>query len=215
MHSYYLKRLRWGQLRYRLERRTREVRRAMREYSLQPLGMLLDIGTADGLMLENLSLEQTALIVGVDLSFELLRANPNRSFCPVQADGISLPFPSGVFDVVIATAVIEHVSDALAFLTECCRVLRQSGLCVLTTPDPFFEKIYAMFDPSAEKEHHETFSLKDLGLLMTNSGFEIVEAEKFMMSPIGLPLETLIEGMLHVFRLGFLLLNQVIVGRKA
>ena len=50
-----------------------------------------------------------------------------------QADGLALPFPAGVFDLVLSHAVIEHVPDALRYLAECRRVLTRDGRCYLST----------------------------------------------------------------------------------
>ena len=43
-------------------------------------------------------------------------------------------------------------------------------------------------------------------------GFNILETEKFMMSPIGFPYELKIEKIMKSIGVGFLLLNQLVVG---
>jgi SAM-dependent methyltransferase len=51
----------------------------------------------------------------------------------LQADGMKLPFASGVFDLVLSHAVIEHVSDAPLYLRECRRVMKPGGRFFLST----------------------------------------------------------------------------------
>lgn len=101
MRDYYAKRQTAGPLRYRLQRRTFEVKTIIRKYCRFFPVRILDLGTADGLMLEELSCDLNAFFVGIDLSFEILRANSERRFHPVQADGLNLPFLDEVFDVAL------------------------------------------------------------------------------------------------------------------
>ena len=51
----------------------------------------------------------------------------------LQADGMKLPFASGVFDLVLSHAVIEHVADAPLYLRECRRVMAPGGRFFLST----------------------------------------------------------------------------------
>ena len=211
-------------LKYRLARRTEEVLKAIKAYktavdslSLSLSLSLLDIGTADGLMLDKLYQYQELNIkmsVGLDFSAELLKTNPRHISHFIQADACELPFDDGVFDVVVATAVIEHVPDAGKMLEECYRVLKEKGLCIFTTPDPFFEHIATKIGHLEKEQHNETFRLSELKSLFESQGFKILKAEKFMMSPIGFPYEVKIEKIMKSIGFGFLLLNQLVVGYK-
>lgn len=203
-------------LKYRLARRTDEVLGVIKAYKSDTDSLsLLDIGTADGLMLDRLCQDlniQTP--VGLDFSAELLKTNPHHTSHFIQAEAMELPFDDGVFDVVVATAVIEHVPDAGKMLGECHRVLTEDGLCIVTTPDPFFEHIATKIGHLEDEQHNETFNLSKLKSLFEVQRFTVVKAEKFMMSPIGFPSELAIEKIMKRAMLGFLLLNQMVVGRK-
>lgn len=200
--------------RYRLKRRTEEVLRAVRECGDSQPKLILDIGTADGLMLERLSSSFDAIFVGLDISFELLTANPNRSFHALHADALALPFHEEVFDIVIATAIIEHLRDETRLLSECQRILRKGGLLILTTPAPFFDRISELVRYTKKGSHLKVFTLNELKRLCQSYGFRILKAEKFMISPIGFPGENIIEKVLRVIGLGFLLMNQMIIADK-
>lgn len=199
----------------RLARRTAEVRRAVTQYSQRPIRSVLDVGTADGLMLRRLhALWPEARCVGVDLSRELLLVARCASASFVEANALYLPFSADTFDLVISTATIEHVTDPSLMVAECYRVLCPEGLCVVTTPDPLFERIATSIGHLPRAGHHETFSLRQLCQLFAGAGFIVEEADKFMVSPWGFQAEQVIERIMRLIGLRSMLLNQVIVLRK-
>ena len=74
---------------------------------------------------------------GIDDASFLCSQYPGVRF--VRANGLSLPFRDRSFDVVHASAVIEHVGSFIqqcAFLHECCRVARRTVF--ITTPNRWF-----------------------------------------------------------------------------
>src|SRR5262249_56351322 len=52
-----------------------------------------------------------------------------------SGDVASAHYPDGCFDFVASLEVVEHVAIPLAHLTELCRITRQGGLLLLTTPN--------------------------------------------------------------------------------
>lgn len=215
--EYHKKREREHALKYRLVRRTNEVLKAITTYGGNTVPFsILDIWTADGLMLDKLCQDlNIQMPVGLDFSAELLKFNVNRKLNMIQGDAMKLPFRDNSFDVIVATAVIEHVPDAEKMLGECYRVLIEDGLCIVTTPDPFFEHIATKIRHLEDEQHHKTFNLQELKSLFESHGFNILKAEKFMMSPIGFPYELKIEKIMKSLGLDFLTLNQLVVGRKS
>jgi len=213
--KYHIQRENGYAAKYRLKRRTNEVLKAIKTHTTKHQLALLDIGTADGLMLNNLANELSPRIsVGIDFSSELLKfADNNQSFF-VQSDASKLPFKDDFFDVVVACAIIEHVPNAEAMINECYRVLKKGGLCIITTPDPFFEHIATMIGHLKDDDHNETFNLSKLKFLFENQQLAVLVAEKFMMSPIGFPYELVIEKIVKCGGLERLLLNQIVVGMK-
>jgi hypothetical protein len=74
---------------------------------------------------------------GVDDATFLEEIYPGMRF--VHADALELPFESGAFDVVHASAVIEHVGNAAnqaRMIAECARVCRRGFF--VTTPNRWF-----------------------------------------------------------------------------
>jgi 2-polyprenyl-3-methyl-5-hydroxy-6-metoxy-1,4-benzoquinol methylase len=214
--NYFIGRQRRLQLIYRLRRRTDEVEAALRHYQDGQLQVIVDVGTADGLMLEKLRQRMGPLtFLGVDLSFALLNAHWTDGVLKAQADALHMPVKYGIADAVIATALIEHVPDASAMLQECAHMLRPDGLLVITTPDPFLERLSSAIGLLKETGHQRTFNLGELRQLANENGFRVLEAYKFMFSPIGFPAEKAIERVLRVLGLDLIMANQLLVARRA
>ena len=104
-----------------------------------PGGRVLDAGCGGGGMPLSLA-EEARYVVGIDpinrfgdagVRLARERSLPNLHFA--LADGMALPFASGVFDLVLSHAVIEHVADAPLYLRECARVLTRNGRVYLST----------------------------------------------------------------------------------
>jgi ubiquinone/menaquinone biosynthesis C-methylase UbiE len=200
---------------YRLHRRTGEVNAVLRRYSEAPYKAIVDIGTADGLMLSFLRQKwgTARIFLGIDLSLALLQAVKTKGIRKIQADALQLPLRSRAADVIIATAVIEHISRPADMLKECARVLRSGGLLILTTPDPFLERLSNALGILKDSGHQQMLKISELNSLLKRIGFKVLEARKFMISPVGFPFERHIEKILRSSRLGFLMANQLIVAR--
>lgn len=204
------------QLIYRLKRRTDEVEQSIRKYLQKELSILVDVGTADGLMLDNLHHRIGPLnYVGLDYNRDLLSVTSSKNFNRVQSDALALPFLSAVADVVVATAIIEHVDDPNWMMSECKRILNPGGLFILTTPDPFMEMVATKIGLLQDAGHQETLNLKKLRYMLERQGWDVLEARKFMFSPIGFPAEKTIERIFGPLGLSLVMANQLIVARNS
>jgi ubiquinone/menaquinone biosynthesis C-methylase UbiE len=152
--------------------------------------------------------------LGFDLSLELLRATTTNGILKAQSDALHMPIRAGSADVVIATAIIEHVPDPDMMLRECGRMLRPGGLLIITTPDPMMEKISSRIGLLKEAGHNETLNLAQLRSRSETAGFQVVETKKFMFSPVGFPAEKLIERGMRATGLDLVMANQLVVVRK-
>ncbi|WP_096366626.1 class I SAM-dependent methyltransferase [Thiohalobacter thiocyanaticus] len=70
------------------------------------------------------------------LRFDIDRASGGID---VQADAHLLPFQDNAFDCVVATEVIEHLDNPLAFIRETKRVLMPGGMFIATVPFMFHQ----------------------------------------------------------------------------
>ena len=75
-------------------------------------------------------------IIYSDLSFsaiQLLKHSYGKGYY-VVADGMSLPFKSGVFSHAISSEVLEHLADDRQAIKEIARVMKPSGHFIVTFP---------------------------------------------------------------------------------
>jgi SAM-dependent methyltransferase len=70
---------------------------------------------------------------GADLDIQA-EESLGGAFTKVNLDE-PLPWPDGAFDAVFSTEGIEHLENHFSFLREVCRILKPSGVLVLTTPN--------------------------------------------------------------------------------
>ncbi len=97
---------------------------------------------------------QGANVAAVDISFDEIENAPDffkvlASDSPgngigfaVQASGMALPFRDGLFDIVIASEVFEHIADDTAVMCEIARVMKPGGTICVTVPRFLPESIY-------------------------------------------------------------------------
>ena len=213
--NYHIGRKTKKSLKYRLKRRTHEVIRAIKTYYPGNINFILDIGTADGLMLSHIKKEfPFAVCIGLEYSEHLIAMNQDEAIRMVCGDAQDLPFEEDNFDIAIATAVIEHIPYPDKMLGETYRVLKKDGIFILTAPDPFWEHLATMVGHLPDEQHNKVMNLKELREIFRKFHFEILEADKFMLSPVGMPFEFKIERVVKSLGLRCLFANQIIVGRK-
>jgi len=203
-------------LQYRLWRRTHEILLSIEQFAKAPVRDMIDLGTADGKMLEVIHQKyKNARCVGIEYSEDLV--NFAKTKFPhleiAQGDVQSLGFSENSFDVAIAAAVIEHISDPAKMISEVKRILRPGGVFILTSPDPFWEHLATLVGHLKKEQHQVLMDLKQLSSLTSKLGFSILRAQKFMLSPIGLPFEFGIEKIIRNLRMDFLMANQLLVAK--
>jgi ubiquinone/menaquinone biosynthesis C-methylase UbiE len=96
-------------------------------------GRLLDVGAGEGLLLRALDPQTQKLFYGIDLE-RMLRSKthkPNKGRTLfIYGDGLSLPFPDGVFDDVTLLNIFLNIADEAligALIKEAWRVCKANG----------------------------------------------------------------------------------------
>ncbi len=108
---------------------------------------VLDLGCGAGRHIHAVFYKAYVHAVGVDLGFDdLVRTRKgfeqypdvepgsSRAFSLSVADATRLPFPDGVFDVVICSEVLEHIPDLDNAVRETMRVLKPGGRLGVSVP---------------------------------------------------------------------------------
>jgi ubiquinone/menaquinone biosynthesis C-methylase UbiE len=200
---------------YRLKRRTLEVEDIIRCFSEKSDNTILDIGTADGLMLDILNKRFLASkFIGLEYNYSLLSATRLKSIHKIQGNGLFLPIKSDSIDIIIATAIIEHITDTQLFLKETERALRIGGLIVITTPHPTMDWLAEKIGLLKESGHQNTYTLKELRQEIEKYCFQVIKTKRFMFSPIGFPAERTIEKFFGPLGLKLIMANQILAARR-
>lgn len=103
---------------------------------------LLDLGCGTAGM-SIAGTRQYGEVIGVDVALRWLVMGQQRlreegvDVSLVCANAESLPFHSGIFDAIVADAVMEHVNNPGAMRDETLRVINQTGAFLFTTNNRF------------------------------------------------------------------------------
>jgi len=148
------------------------VRQSIREGSI-----VLDVGCSAGYGIHHIA-DRFSTVVGVDLERSALAYALNNQIGEnidfIQADAISLPFDSEVFDAVISFHVIEHIRPykVLTFLKEVKRVMKRNGLFICSTPN---KKLRLLpFQKPWNPEHKKEYSGREFERML-NKVFDEVK----------------------------------------
>jgi len=100
--------------------------------------LVVDLGCGDGYGTFYLA-SRIGRIIGFDLDEErvsLAKKRRGGGNCEFRvAHPPKLPFEDSSVDAVVSFQVIEHVEDDGGFVAEISRVLKEGGICLLTTPN--------------------------------------------------------------------------------
>ncbi len=130
-------------------------------------GKILDVGCGDGLLLDKLASHERELH-GIDMSDnEVSKAKTRLPGAAISCGDVrNLPYPSGSFDYVICTDVLEHIQDD-AVPAECYRVLKTGGTALFSVPAGRGRR-------GKSPQHVRQFSMTSFSDTLKAAGFEIV-----------------------------------------
>jgi SAM-dependent methyltransferase len=100
-----------------------------------------------------------------------------------NGDVTKLPFPDGAFDRIIASEILEHITDDEAALNELVRVLRPGGTFAATVPATLPEQIcWKLTDqyhaPKVEGGHVRIYGRGELAGRMETAGLEVTHSHR-------------------------------------
>ena len=96
---------------------------------------------------------------------------------PVQGNAVGLPFDDDSFDRVIASEVLEHITDDESAFAELARVLRPGGRLAVTIPSWLAETVCWRLSseyhaPAVPGGHVRIYRLRDVRRKLTAAGFK-------------------------------------------
>ena len=89
----------------------------------------------------------------------------------IVADGKNLPFPNGIFDLVLCNAVLEHIKEDVQAVKEIHRVLKLRGAVIVGVPSIF------TYTFTLGRHGHHYYTKKVIKRLIETQGFIIEKAE--------------------------------------
>jgi SAM-dependent methyltransferase len=145
-------------------------------FGLPPNASVLDIGTSTGTNLRMLRELGYSNVRGLDLHDEAIRWCADKGLGQVdKGDICSIPSPDGIYDLVMATDIIEHVDDDITALHEIARVLKPSGRAIVTVPA--FQSLWGLQD--IVSHHKRRYRKQELVNKLSQVGFYVDECVYF------------------------------------
>ncbi|MGM0607221.1 MAG: class I SAM-dependent methyltransferase [Candidatus Muiribacteriota bacterium] len=203
------KKLSW---KYRLIRRAYESSLEIKKNTSTTTIRLLDAGCADGSMLNYFYKFLPAyriIYTGIEYSLNQIPLNSKHDF--ICGDINYMPFKkTPTFDVIVMTAVLEHIQNPEKVLLTLKKLLRAGGIIIVTMPDPKFEKIASFLKNIEESHFHNPLNLKKLKKICAGVNLKIINSRKFMITPFGF----IFEKKLEKFLPDMVKMNQIFVLSK-
>jgi ubiquinone/menaquinone biosynthesis C-methylase UbiE len=172
----------------------------------------LDIGcSSGGITLAMSDMLSDATVVGVDFDTQaMVGLNRRQKGHYLSADARMLPFRDGMFDLVTAFEIIEHIDDPKPMLAEIGRVLSPQGLLALSTPNRksltastgrSLKRIFGLGDWHGwSADHKRLYDGDELISLLSSAGFQNVSMAGFWIMPEGFQLLPRIFGEVEPLR---------------
>jgi ubiquinone/menaquinone biosynthesis C-methylase UbiE len=132
-------------------------------------GRLLDVGCGTK-PYQEIFADSVSEHIGVDLPANA-SANPEAKNVEAYSMLPHLPFKDESFDVVLATEVLEHVSEPSGALAEINRVLKPDGVLLLTTPQS-----WGIHEPPHDYYRYTRYGLQ---YLAEKNGFQVALINSF------------------------------------
>lgn len=150
--------------------------RVVRRLNLPKDARILEAGTSTGTNLRLLGELGYDHVQGVDVSDEAIRYCAAKQLGNVtKGDLCQLPFAAGVFDLVIASDVIEHLDDDRQATREILRVLKPGGHALITVPA--FPCLWGRQD--VVSHHKRRYRKRGLRQLFADAELECLDAFHF------------------------------------
>lgn len=202
-------------LRYGMQRRTEAIATLMSEIPQDGMSLVIDVGTADGAMIANLSERFSATtFIGIEPKLSLCQIAHQQGLTVLAGSARCMPFSEQCCDVILLSATLKHLSDYQEILTECRDVIAPKGHLVVSDPTPAALRLGVAMGHFDRRYLHNIWSLPESCRRVESQGFRIIKAFRYMVSPIGFPGVRLLERVLQKVHLTQGFLHQALLAQK-
>ncbi len=167
--------------------------------NVPPQSLVLDVGCATGFMGSYLKQHKSNRVYGLDIRPEEIKIAKRYLEEVIKGDIVDTKVINEIlektrhkkFDVILATSVIEHVTDTKQAIRNMINILKPGGLLIITTPNiahwsTRFSLLFGKFDYTdygiLDHTHLHLFTAETFRKLITNEGLKI---EKFAIDAEG------------------------------
>jgi len=143
---------------------------------------ILDLGCGMGIMAKES--QNVGDYYGVDASELAVNFCKQRGVKNIrQGDATDIPYPDSQFDIVLLMDVIEHIENDSKVITEVIRVLKPSGIVIITAPA--FQFLWGQTDTI--HQHYRRYRLSQLKFRLEQKRLFILKAS-YMNTLLFLPI---------------------------
>lgn len=137
----------------------------------------------------------------------------------IKASCCNIPFKNNTFDIIIMAAVIEHIKNQEAVISDISYLLKEKGIIVITTPNPLYSfpaKIAANLGLKYKEGYDNSISMKKVKEILNKNGFSIKISRGFLILPFKIDIIEKFEKILDKSQNNDFTfwLNQIIVAEK-
>jgi ubiquinone/menaquinone biosynthesis C-methylase UbiE len=142
----------------------------------------LEIGAAEGWMSRDIAGRVQELVCAdIALSYLARAQKSGLKATFVRLDAHTLPFPDDYFDCVVLTEVIEHLVSPYTALEDIHRVLKPSGVLIISTPNlmtiPNILQNMARFSRPSHDAHLSGYDIRLLQAVLSFAGFKTIKIQ--------------------------------------
>ena len=166
--------------------RTRKIKKNLKR--LKNIDSVIDVGCGyNAKSLQKLLFFFPEIKNSTGIDFSINENLDNKKINLIEHDlNKAFPVKNGIFDVVISSAVIEHLNDNELTIKEIHRILKPGGYLLLTTPSKFNKPILEFFayklkllDETEIRDHKKYFTKTELDSILKNCMFKDVDVKYF------------------------------------
>jgi len=138
---------------------------------------ILDVGCGTGGTTSEL--KKLGEVYGIDFSFSALQFSTKRGLQVLKGAVNKLPFLDDTFDMITMFDALEHIEDDFLVVKELSRIIKKTGMIVITVPA--YQFLWSDHDVTVS--HYRRYNSKSISDVVTKGGLSIFRMSYFITIP--------------------------------